>query len=167
MRKLFLLALLLPLFAGCGFHLRGAVDMPFDTLYIKEAPGTGAISQAIARGVNTGSQAKVVTKEEEAQVVLNILSNKTEKRILSLGGGGKVREYQLAYYLTFSATRNGEEVIREQQIELRRDMTYDDTQALAKQYEESMLYQNMQDDAVQQVLRRLKGAVASGSAAPR
>jgi LPS-assembly lipoprotein len=41
-------------------------------------------------------------------------------------------------------------------------MTYDDTQALAKQYEESMLYQNMQNDAIQQVLRRLQGAVAGG-----
>lgn len=160
MRKLFI-ALFALLLSACGFQLRGTVDMPFDSVYIKSGRGT-PIAQALARGISTGSHAKVVDKEENAQVVLNILSSSQEKRILSLGGGGKVREYQLIYRLSFNATRNGDEVIPAQQIELRRDMTYDDTQALAKQYEESMLYQNMQNDAIQQVLRRLQGAVAGG-----
>ena len=41
------------------------------------------------------------------------------------------------------------------EITLRRDMTYDDTQVLAKESEEALLYEDMKSDAVQQVLRRL------------
>ena len=38
------------------------------------------------------------------------------------------------------------------------DMTYDDTQILAKESEEALLYRDMKADAVQQMLRRLSVA---------
>ena len=34
-------------------------------------------------------------------------------------------------------------------------MTYDDTQVLAKESEEALLYEDMKSDAVQQMVRRL------------
>ena len=36
-----------------------------------------------------------------------------------------------------------------------RDMTYSDTQVLAKAEEEKLLYRDMQNDAAQQILRRM------------
>ena len=41
---------------------------------------------------------------------------------------------------------------------LRRDFTYNDTQVLAKEAEEALLYQNMRTDMVQQIVRRLSHA---------
>ena len=41
------------------------------------------------------------------------------------------------------------------QIVLQRDMTFDDAQILAKEAEEGMLWHEMQDDLVLQLLRRL------------
>lgn len=166
MRKLILLALFASFLAGCGFKLRGAIDLPFDTLYVNGS-GYPAVKAALENGIRTGTKVQLATAPEQAQVVLNILSVNTEKRILSLGGTGKVREYQLFYRLAFSATYNGKPSIPPQQIELRRDMTYDDTQALAKEQEEALLNKNMQDDAVFQLMRRLKGAVPTqAKAAP-
>jgi LPS-assembly lipoprotein len=40
-------------------------------------------------------------------------------------------------------------------VQLTRDMTYDDSQILAKEAEEQLLFRDMQSDMVQQVLRRL------------
>jgi LPS-assembly lipoprotein len=37
-------------------------------------------------------------------------------------------------------------------------MTFADTQILAKDYEEQLLFRDMQVEAVQQILRRLSGA---------
>ena len=39
-----------------------------------------------------------------------------------------------------------------------RDLTYDDTQVLAKESEELLLYRDMKSDAIQQMLRRLSAA---------
>lgn len=166
MRKLFLLVLAATFLAGCGFKLRGAIDLPFDTIYVNGG-GYPAIKATLENAILTGTKAQLATSPEKAQVVLNLLSVNTEKRILSLGGTGKVREYQLFYRLGFSATYNGKQSIPPQQIELRRDMTYDDAQVLAKQQEEALLNKSMQDDAVFQVMRRLKGAVPTqAKAAP-
>jgi LPS-assembly lipoprotein len=41
------------------------------------------------------------------------------------------------------------------EIGLSRDMTYSDTQVLAKAEEEKLLYRDMQNDAAQQILRRM------------
>ena len=41
------------------------------------------------------------------------------------------------------------------QIELRRDITFNDNQTLAKESEELLLYRDMQVDAVQQIIRRM------------
>jgi LPS-assembly lipoprotein len=155
--KLFLLALFASFLAGCGFHLRGAVDLPFESVYVNGG-GYPVVKATLENALRTGSGVKVVSDPDKAQVVVNILGATTEKRILSLGGTGKVREYQLLYRLSFSTAYNGKTTIAPQQIELQRDMTYDDTQILAKQQEEALLYQNMQDDATFQLLRRLKGA---------
>jgi LPS-assembly lipoprotein len=38
---------------------------------------------------------------------------------------------------------------------LKRDFSFNDTQVLAKEAEEALLYRDMQSDAVQQIIRRL------------
>ena len=41
---------------------------------------------------------------------------------------------------------------------LKRDLTYNDTDVIAKEQEEILLYRDMQSDAVQQLVRRLQTA---------
>ena len=43
---------------------------------------------------------------------------------------------------------------------LHREMTYDDQAVLAKESEQALLYQDMQEDAVRQMARRLSAARA-------
>jgi LPS-assembly lipoprotein len=43
-------------------------------------------------------------------------------------------------------------------IELVRDLTYDDSNVLAKQQEETLLWRDMENDLVQQLMRRLAAA---------
>lgn len=159
MRKLILLALLASLLAGCGFKLRGVMDLPYETLYVNGG-SYPAIKAELENAIRSGTKVQIASSPDQAEVVVNILAVNYDKSILSLGGTGQVREYQLHYRLAFSASYQGKPSIPPQQIELRRDMTYDDTQALAKEQEEALLQKNMQDDAIQQLLRRLKGAAA-------
>jgi LPS-assembly lipoprotein len=67
-----------------------------------------------------------------------------------------VREFQLRIRLKFSLrTPQGRELLPETEILQQRDITYNETAALAKETEEALLYKNMQTDIVQQLLRRL------------
>jgi LPS-assembly lipoprotein len=49
----------------------------------------------------------------------------------------------------------GTELVPPTQISLRRNMAFDETQVLAKESEEALLYRDMQADLVQQIIRRL------------
>ncbi|MEO1766298.1 LPS assembly lipoprotein LptE [Thiobacter aerophilum] len=146
---------LLLVLAGCGFALRGAASLPYQSLYIENAgPEMGV---ELARAIRT-TDTRVVDDPAKAQAVLQVLSQQREKQILSISGAGRVSEYRLLYRVTFRVRdAAGKELLPVQSIELARELTYDASRALAKEAEEAVLYRDMQSDAVQQILRRLAG----------
>ena len=144
--------------SSCGFHLRGQAEIPYKTLFI-ETGGYSSYANDLERAIRSGSNTKVVHNLEEADAVLKILGESQEKRIISLSSAGRVREFELRYKVAYRLTdRAGTDLAPPGQIDLRRDMTYDDTEVLAKESEELLLYRDMKTDAVQQMLRRLSVA---------
>ncbi len=140
---------------GCGFQLRGQADLPFESIYV-ESDGFSLFAAELRRAIRTGSEAKVVDVPQHAQVRLRIVSERQEKQILSLSSAGKVREFQLRYRVAYRLTNpKGQDLVPPSEITLNRDLTYDDTQVLAKESEEQLLFEDMKADAVQQMLRRL------------
>ncbi len=153
-RRTFLtLVTALPL-AGCGFQLRGAHAIPYRSLYL-DAPQDSQTAKQLARALH--SQGVVLAETaKDAEAMLKISQEVQKRSILSLSGGGRVREYRLNYTLNYSLTgRDGREIYPDSSIQLNRDFTYDDNQYLAKTAEEDFLWRDLRDDAVQQILRRL------------
>jgi len=139
--------------SGCGFEMRGKADLSFDTIYMQGPNYTVAKDLRKALTVNGVT---VVTSPEEADLLLEFLSETYDRRILSLSGRGRVTEYELIYNLNFRTRSTGSELWGPvQTIEGRRDFSYDDTQVLAKSYEEARLREDMQADAVREIMRRL------------
>lgn len=142
--------------AACGFQLRGTAQLPFKTVYL-QAPATSAFALQLKRTIEAGTSTRVTDSPGEAEVVLQILNELQEKEILSLSGGGRVSEFLLRYRVSFRLTdKLNREHIPGSEIVLRRDFTFNDQQALSKEYEEANLYRDMRGDAVQQLLRRLQ-----------
>ena len=156
MRTLLLLTVLL--LTACGFHLRGHAGMPFDTLYLDAAnPGTTLVAD-LRRNLEA-NKVKLVNSADKADVVLNIALEMPEKQILTLGGSGRVNEFQLRYRVSLRAyDLKGQDWIPAEEVILRRDYVYDDAKILAKESEEALLYQSMRSDMVQQIVRRLSRA---------
>ena len=159
-RRLFSLIALVAtlLLVACGFQLRGTATLPFSSLYVQASPASQFATQ-LRRAVQTGSSTRIADRPEQADVVLQILNELQEKQILTIGGGGRVSEYQLRYRLSFRLTdsRNREH-IPASEIVLKRDYSFNDQQALSKEQEEALLYRDMRNDAVQQLVRRLQAA---------
>lgn len=142
--------------AGCGFHLRGQASLPFDSMYIS---GPATFTTPLARSVRAGSKTRVVTDPKQAEVTLQIINELRERSILSLSGAGRVQELQLRYRVSFRLiNKAGSELIPSDEILLKRDLLYSDSDVLGKEQEEALLYRDMQTDAVQQVVRRLQVA---------
>ena len=93
-----LLAFCLLALAACGFQLRGVTELSFKKLYLLQNSST-ALAKDLRRSLSS-SGVEVVATPEEAEMLLELISEKTEKNILSLSGGGKVREYELIYHVT-------------------------------------------------------------------
>lgn len=140
--------------AGCGFRLRGAYAIPYRSIYL-DAPKDSKTAQQLANALRSQG-ITVADAAVDAEARLKFLQENHSRSILALSGGGRVREYRLTYTLGYSLTdKEGREIYPPATIQLSRDFTYDDSQYLAKTAEESLLYRDLQDDAVQQILRRL------------
>ncbi len=146
------------LLSGCGFHLRGEAKLPFDSMYVQAAP-TSLFATKLRRAVSAGSQTKVTEDPKAAQVTLQILSELPQKVILSLSGAGRVSEFRLLYRVSYRLTDSkGIERIPTTEIVLQRDFAFNDAAVLSKESEEALLYRDMENDAVQQLVRRLQAA---------
>ena len=76
--------------------------------------------------------------------------------MVSLTATGAVREFQLRIRFAFKVlTPAGRELLPQAEILREIDQSYSESAALSKEQEALMLYQNMQSDIVQQVMRRL------------
>lgn len=151
-----LIILMMVMLAACGFKLRGQIStLPFDSLYIS-APAGHPIGSDITRAIDASTTTNVVNKIEDAQAILQVINPSSDRRILSLSGGGRVREFQLVFRVTMRLVdTNGIEIIPSNEIVLTRILPFLDAQILAKEAEAEMLYKNMQEDAVQQIIWRL------------
>ncbi|MBV8031762.1 MAG: hypothetical protein JO035_09675 [Betaproteobacteria bacterium] len=162
MKRFLVLALALFL-AGCGFRLRGTADVPFDTVFVPNA--TGGIALDLKRNIQAGTRAKVVDDPKIADAILEFTGEVRSKEILSLTSTGRVREYQLRYRVGFRVhDGKGADYVPATQIQLTRDITFNDSDILAKETEEGLLFRDMQTDMVQQIMRRL---AASTKPVPR
>jgi LPS-assembly lipoprotein len=181
--KLSLILLLISLLAACGFKLRGSAELPgyklpFATIAIS-LPTTSDFYALIKRNIEASSPGtRVVTDAREAEAILTVLNDLSQKNILSLNAAGRAREYQLVRNFTFTVHANVPaatpapqvkytdarpavvpiEYIAPSTITLRRDITFSDDLVLSKESEEALLWRDMQSDLVQQLMRRLAAA---------
>jgi LPS-assembly lipoprotein len=130
---------------------------PFGSIYLKSNAPTPFIAD-LQNSLEL-YKIKIAGSGAEADLTLNIVSEKTDKQILAISGAGQVREFQLNYTVSLRAyDKQLNDWLPAGEILLQRSLTYDDAQILAKEQEEALLYRDMRSDAVQQVMRRLSRA---------
>ena len=146
-------SLIIASLTACGFHLRGPSDIPFKSVFIQG--NTLTISKDLKKSLNT-SDVQILPSAEGAELLLELVGEENEKRILSLSGSGTVNEYEL-YYRVHYRTKLLDNATWSQvnTIESRRDYTYDDANLLAKNTEEQNLNKSMQTDVINRIMRRL------------
>lgn len=142
-------------FAGCGFQLRQPLAYPFRTLALAGFAPQSPLETELRRALTAGG-VQILPAPRQAQVVLRALEDKRERSAVATTAAGQVREVQLRLNVTLRAdTPEGRALMAPVELHLKRDLSYGETAALAKEQEEAELFREMQSDAVAQVLRRL------------
>jgi len=143
---------------GCGFHLRGDVTYAFPTLYVNSPP-TAPITGELKRSLEAASGTHIVDSAKDAAVILDVTNVTDDKQVLSLTSGGRVREYQLIKRVGVSLhDSEGRDWLPAATITITRSYTFNESEVLAREHEETRMLKEMQTDAVQQIVRRLQAA---------
>ncbi len=143
--------------AGCGFELRKAPVLAFRSIALKGFAPRSPLADELRRTLSRVST--VADTPADAQVVLESLEDRRERSVVASTAAGQVRELQLRVRFKFRLTSPaGRELLPADELLLTRDMSYNETNALAKEQEEAELYRAMQSDIVAQVMRRLSVA---------
>lgn len=154
----FLIALILAAaLSGCGFHLRGegSGNLPYKTMYIA-LPDTSDVNIWLQRYIKASGRTEIVEDAKQAEAVFQQLSENKQKSVLSINALGRVREYRLQLSYTFRLINpKGQVLVPPNEVTLTRDVTYDDSNVLAKGLEEDLLWRDMNNDLVNQIMRRL------------
>ena len=143
---------------GCGFALKGSYVLGFDTVYVNNNQPS-SVSRALQREL-VSAGAKVIADApagpQARAVVLGVILDQRERTVVGQTSSGQVRELELRYRFRFNlSTPTGRRLIEDQEILLLRSITFSETEVLSKSAEEQLMYTNMQNDVVQQVMRRL------------
>lgn len=150
-----LLALVLILLAGCGFQLRGAYSLPYESLYLS-MPDYSVTGADLRRAIRSSGRTRLALTASDAEATFLPGTEYRDRVILSVSGTGRVSELRLRYLYTYRVIDSkGRDLVPPGTIELVRDLTYDDSNVLAKQQEETLLWRDMENDLVHQLMRRL------------
>lgn len=151
------------LLGACGFQLRGSdgrAAIPFKTIYIG-VPETSPLGIELRRNIRA-RDTQIVSDPKAAEAIIEVLDEGRDRAIQSLNTQGRIREIALLYRLRFRVKdAANKELLATTEIVLKRNISFNESQAIAKEKEEELLYRDMQSDLVQQILRRLSALSAT------
>ncbi len=150
----FVFAASLLLLQSCGFHLRGGDGMNIPTVVVQ---GNASAFLVHLKNELKNTGVNVVALEREADWALVILGNQRSRRVMSVDEDGKAQEYELRQTVNFLVKdlKSGELKSR-QEFTRTRDLLFDKTEVLGKDYEESLLYEDIEGDNVNAIIWRLR-----------
>ena len=151
------ISFLLVAVTACGFHLRGSANLPenLQTMYVQGVNMQQGLGLELKRGL-TRNGVTVLSDYKEGSAVLTVLESKFERRVLSVGSDAKVSEYELHAIVSFKVSDGSGDVLADSQtVEAQRDYQFDQNQVLGKDEEERLLREQLNQQLVQSILRRL------------
>jgi LPS-assembly lipoprotein len=154
MHKKFITLLTILMITSCGFHLRGMTEISFKTVSLegKELSFTKNLKKTLA-----SNKVAIVLPTENPELRIELLSEESEKRILSLSGQGLVREFEIFYRVRYRVkTVDSETWSQENILETRRDFTYSDSNLIGKEEEERQLNESMRNEAITNLFNQIQ-----------
>jgi len=153
--------------AGCGFQLAGSASLPagMATTYLESVAPRSEFASSLGEALRRRGL-DVVDSRAAASATLVISEDLSDQRVLSLSARNTPREFEVFYSVTLALEIDGRPLIEPEYFIARRNYTYDETEVLGKEREESQLRQALAEDLARQVMRRIEAAATAPGRTP-
>ncbi len=157
-KKSVILALALIL-SACGYHLRGALELPAGMKNVYLAGGSAELSAQFNKMMNISS-VPVASSPETADIIVRVFDEENQRRVLSLGAGGVANDFELGYSFDFEIVDSKNKVLSARQpIDIKREYFNDQQAIIAKGNEETVIITEMYQQAVRTMINRARMAL--------
>lgn len=157
---IFIAALLL---SACGYHLRGAFELPANMKNIYVEGGSGPLREQFGQVMKTSS-GQLADSRKGAGIVIKIFNEDFNRRVLSLSTRGKSNEFELVYRLDYEFANAGDaQLMARQPVEVRREYYNDQQFMIAKDNEEAVIRNEMYQQVVQTIINRARVVLEAGA----
>lgn len=158
----FVLLALAAVQVSCGFHLKGAMTLPnhITPVFVDLSRADDELPRELKNLLSASGENALAESEAEAKTVLTILGMQKKQRVVAVDNQGRAREYELNYQFRYqlikaSLEEGSAEIIKTNDVKLKRDLLFDPDSVLAVGHEKNAMYEDMRKDAAQLVLRQL------------
>lgn len=167
--RLATLVLATALLAGCGFHLRNALNLPADLgpVRVLAAERYSPLAEMLSDGLARAGATPAPTDAAGNVATLQVVSEQWADTPISHDPFGRAQEYALRYAVVFSMQRaDGSMAVPQQAVELSRDYLAPVVDSIGKASEREMLVTELRRDMAAAILRRVDAASKPADAAP-
>jgi len=152
------------LLSGCGFQLRGEVNLPPEMAHTQMIVNNEY--STLARRVHVMLERSGVqfVGAEQATAILEIPQNEVVTEVLTIADNARAREYRVTYTVKFRLTdADGRDLIGWQTLRQSREISFDEQQILASAREQEYLREELAETMAQLLVARLESLyVAQG-----
>lgn len=156
-----LLVLASALLGGCGFHLQGASPLPdgIDTMYVSYSDDYRVGDPPLVDTLRQRLRERHILGDISAPARLAIEDIDNRQRIVSVSPiDGRVAEYELTSVVSFDYDVNGANQLENETLKVRRSYSFDDTERLSAEQEQSELLTSMHEELANMILLRVATA---------
>jgi len=154
--------LALVLVSGCGFKLRGQVELPpaMHITYIKVNRPAGTPPGTLERTLESFLKANgvtVTTDPKQATATLEIVNQEQTSRTVGATRTGTSRLYTLTYNVDYRVVLpDGKTLLPQIRASVSRDILYPESAVLSKSQGEQVAYRQMEYEVVRAIFYRLE-----------
>jgi len=149
-------AMALFLLTACGYHLRGAYELPkaLKAVYLQGA--STELQEQFSKAI-LASSGKLLDSPEKAGVVIRFFDEKLTRRVMSLSARGRANEFELDYRLEYEISNASNAILMPRQpIEVKREYFNDQQDVIAKDNEEKVIRNEMYQQTVRAIINRAR-----------
>lgn len=151
--KLALVLLASSLLTACGFHLRGAQDVPQAMQQVTLKSGNA--SRELVSNLTKALQYNGISQSSNAPYQIQLLNSRYKRRAASLKNSDDVDEYEISLSVQFVITDGqGKPLTADINLERERTYTYNEDAGTASSEQESLLRRELHEGMAQAIIRR-------------
>jgi LPS-assembly lipoprotein len=144
------------LLTACGYHLRGAYQLPKELKAVHLQGESSELREQFNR-ILQSSAGQLASSPEKAGIVVRFFNEKMQRRVLSLSARGRANEFELDYRLEYELANAGNAILLPRQaLEVRREYFNDQQDIIAKDNEEKVIRNEMYQQAVRTIINRAR-----------